>query len=420
MNIFLLISAIVLLVGYILYLTRRKDFVLLKSPPITQKLPRSKYEQSLKEYNKLKSQPTPRLRREQMERTSELFYLDQKLKQIQRETEEEQHNYYLATKERDIAWQDYHDFFQQMSFFEKIFSPSKITELNTLRKLYQDSVKKVNLELSKFSARNRIKHYENRSINERFEEIEQKSKQYQYDNPITGESTPIQSDLSMEDVPDEIIDLNEADKSEIDFKPTIKAPSQPQTVENMTHEVSTRKNHFGQADFNDRYPDFNGATFIDETLSIEEQNFTVVRDANFDNSFLVSVHFLGRHQYQNCSFKNTDFSYSQWNPLESPHRILNCYFEGSKFNNAQLQFMAFYNCQFIQTDFQGAIFNMVKFVNCIFNECKIEGIDFSKTVMSSEMLEQIDFSHCLHPPKNSFQTNENPTQDESEDDFSEP
>ncbi len=45
-------------------------------------------------------------------------------------------------------------------------------------------------------------------------------------------------------------------------------------------------------------------------------------------------------------------------------------------------------------------FLTAKFVNCDFDGCNLEDVDFSATVMSSNMLERIDFSTCIKPPKN--------------------
>ena len=158
--------------------------------------------------------------------------------------------------------------------------------------------------------------------------------------------------------------------------------------------------HIGQDDFLDRYPDFSNCSYIDESLSLEELELKVVRDATFVNAFFVSVQFQGVHQYQDCNFTDTDFSQSVWQPASSPHRMLNCQFFNSHFDGASFEYFAFYNCQFHDSSFVNAQFKLVKFVNCQFEDCFLDGVDFSKTVMSLDMLENIDFTPCEKPPKN--------------------
>jgi uncharacterized protein YjbI with pentapeptide repeats len=174
-------------------------------------------------------------------------------------------------------------------------------------------------------------------------------------------------------------------------------------------------NQFGQTEFPERYPDFNGLTYIDETLSLIELNLSIIQDANFDRSFFISVLFKDRHQFKNCSFREADLSYSLWQRSSAPHRILSCDFTGAKLKSAHFEFMAFYNCIFTHADFEGARFYMVKFVNCNFVNCTIANVDFSQTVMSADMLESIDFGSCINPPKNASFKNE-PYQQSDESD----
>lgn len=77
-----------------------------------------------------------------MERNSEQFYLERRLNQIQQEIDREQKNYYISCKERELSWQDYSDYFNNLTLLEKFFSPVKLRELGLLRKLYLDMEKK--------------------------------------------------------------------------------------------------------------------------------------------------------------------------------------------------------------------------------------------------------------------------------------
>lgn len=403
MNIILLSVAIILLLCLLLYLTRRKDYQLLKSPPITFPLPRTKYDQALKELNAFKKLPLPKSRSKQLEHNSEQYYLERRLNQILQDTELEQKSYYLACKEREIAWKDYFDFFKLLNVIERHVAPNKIKELLQLRTLFLDAEKTVDFELSKFNARARIRHHEARIKQQRDEEIDRKTRSEITTAEMSENITSIPETDTLKNAFEEIkLSDDSTETHEIDSVPIqqVVLPSATETQVQKQHSSSATSHQFGQADFKEKFPDFHGLTYIDETLSLIDLNLSLVHDANFDRSFFISVLFKDRHQYKDCSFKEADLSYSSWQRASSPHRILTCNFSRAKLKFVQFEFMAFYNCYFNQTDFEGARFRMVKFVNCSFENCNIVNVDFSQTVMSADMLESIDFSSCLNPPKN--------------------
>ncbi len=415
MNVILLSISIVLLVFYMLYLARRKDIDQLKTLPHTQTLPRSKYELALRELSEFKTLPKPKSKQGLVEHNSEQFYLERRLYQIQQETEKEQKSYYLACKERDISWKDYKEYFDSLSILEKFIIPGKISELIVLRNLYLESEKKVDLEINKFSARTRVRLHEELVKKQREEEIERKtlSMSTQDSNTEPESDNP---DTQATEASNEHAHLN---SSTIESAST-KEFQTPQSAENSQMPSASGKalkgvKHFAQEDFNSKFPDFNGLTFIDEQFSIAELEIPLVQDANFDQTYFVSVTFNGRHQYKNCSFKGTDFSYSKWQKPEIPHRFLSCDFTGAKFNFSRLDFIAFYNCIFDLADFQDANLQLIKFVNCRFKNSNITNVDFSKTVMSADMLKAIDFSLSISPPKNAGQeSRENDTPNTAE------
>ncbi|MCG8335580.1 MAG: pentapeptide repeat-containing protein [Proteobacteria bacterium] len=406
MNIILLSISIVLLVVYMLFLARKKDFDLLKSLPQTQTLPKSKYELALRELNEFKKLPKPKSKKALVEHNSEQFYLERRLYQIQQETEAEQKSYYLACKEREISWEDYQNYFNNLSLIEKFIVPGKIKELIVLRKLYLESEQKVEKEISKFSARIRVRHHEEHVKRQREAEIEQNTlKRRSQDDQADSKSSESENDLE-HDNPN-----TQDDPADVEGKLPPSNPNQEKQNNSTADHASTsamagantsKNNHFGQSDFDDKYPDYTGLTFIDEQFSLEELEQSVVQDANFDQSYFVSVTFKNRHQYKNCSFQGTDFSHSKWDQPEAPHRILSCNFSGAKFNYSQLRYIAFYNCNFEFADLQDAQLSMVKFVNCQFENCNVTNVDFSKTVMSADMLESIDFSTSVCSPKNAI------------------
>ncbi len=403
MNVFLLSIAIILLVCYMLYLTRRRDFNLLKKPPATIKLPRSKYEKALKELEDYRRQPPPKSRNKHIERNSQIYYLERRLEQILVETENEQKSFYLSNKEMEIAWKDYHEYFSELNLFQKLASPSNIKELVLLRNLYLEAEKKVELEIGKFNAQTRIRHHEEKARHEREVEIEEKT-----------------ASEAANDIHEAFEEINTYDTEDEDIEPveneSKESPESRQTPLDLIAPVSVEtppsQDHFGQNNIEKRYPDFNGLTYIDESFSMEELELPVLQDANFDGSFFVSVLFTGRHQYKDCSFQKVEFSHSVWQRSDTPHRILNCDFTESRFNFATFDYAAFYNCRFIRTDFQETRFRTVKFVKCEFRDCNLIDVDFSHTVMSSDMLEAIDFSDCAAPPKNYLQKNEASNEDQ--------
>ncbi|MCP4754324.1 MAG: pentapeptide repeat-containing protein [Proteobacteria bacterium] len=433
MNIVLLILFIILLVAYMIFLSQHKDRELLRVPPVTEKLPRYKYDQALVELNEFSAQPKPRTRQGQLAKSSERHYLELKLKQILNQTEEEQRNYYIACKECEIAWQDYYDIYNNMNVFDRTLSFEKIRELRLIRKLYLETKQKVGLEKEKLVARGRVKRHEEKNINEREEEIERKTRAARVEDTDTTipqegdtENTKKKDEYQLPNDPDSsrssdpaairdaLEEISLSDDSMNGVTPVDDVPGEvvKDSLEENPHVVSTGNDHlsdghFGQEDFAKRYPEFSRLTYVDESFSIEELDFKIIRDAKFDGSFFVSTVFNGVHQYQNCSFTHTDFSNSIWQRSNSPHRILNCDFSNSKFAGATLEFVAFYNCRFVETNFLEATLKKVKFVNCGFESCRIQNVDFSETVMSMDMLEKIDFSDCLRLPKNYTVTSPN-------------
>lgn len=436
LNVFFLVLAIVMLLGYLIFLSKRKDLQIIKNPPSSEKLPNIKYNKALQELNKFKAQPVARSRKAQITRNAEQYYLERRLDQILRETEKEQQNYNIACKEREIAWRDHYDFFQGLNFFTRTFSLLHAKELRILRNLFLEAERKAALEEEKLTARIRIKSHEEQVIGERNEEIERKTLQATLDKKTISETQPASppetgdileneskfaedveyhlpnapvnnitlDSKAMQDAFAEIQLHDDAmDEEVLPMEVPKRIRREKEGGKLTVNEESTTpilRKHFGQDDFNDKYPEFSGLTYIDECLSFDELNIPVVRNANFDKSFFVSVLFKGVHQYQDCSFINTDFSQSLWQCSDSPHRILNCNFTASNFVGASLEFMAFYNCEFFGTNFFNVQLKMVKFVNCRFENCLIRNVDFSETVMSLDMLESIDFSECLQPPKN--------------------
>jgi len=437
MTVFLLVSGIILLFAYLIFLTQRRDQTLLKTPPHPEKLPNVKYNQLLREFNLLKDQPMPPSKRARSARIAEQYVLKEKLDDIARQTENEQRVYNIACKELEIAWQEYYDLYQSLSAFERLFSFSNINELRNLRNLYLDVQKRVAKEKEKITARERVKIREDQVIQEREDEIERKSARARLSSqtiesaqesdlaegsadftPNGGPGVDNQGDFQLPNKPE--INMSQQDGLEGPFEEiklsndsgdTISstnespkpAPNRKVSGLNLSESESPEidpAGHFGQDEFIDKYPDFNNCSYIDESLSLEELELTVVRDAVFENAYFVSVLFEGIHQYQDCHFTNTDFSQSVWQPAESPHRMLNCQFYNSHFDGATFEYFAFYNCQFTETSFMNSQFKLVKFVNCQFDNCIIDGVDFSNTVMSLDMLEKIDFTPCLHPPKN--------------------
>ncbi len=174
-NIFFLISAIVLLIIYMLYLAQRKDSNLIKNPPILKKLPMSKYEQAFRELEEFKAKPAPKSRNDQVKRNSEQYYLERELNEILKKTEEEQSSYILTCKECEIAWKDYHDFFDSVPLVQRIFSISKNRELSILRDLYLQTKNKIDIELEKFNARTRVRLHEEKTAHEREQNIEERT-----------------------------------------------------------------------------------------------------------------------------------------------------------------------------------------------------------------------------------------------------
>ena len=397
----------------------------MKTPPIIEKLPNIKYNQVLREFNLLKDQPMPPSKRARSARIAEQYYLKEKLDNLARQNEEEQRAYNIACKELEIAWQEYYDLYHSLTSVERLLSIANVNELGNLRNLFLEARNRVALEKEKITARSRVKNREDQLSLEREEEIERKSVQARTTSQLDP-SPPI---------PDQ--QVSSPTGTQLPRRPAVNAPVKQQTIENAFEEIYLRNDtvediagaeisphqpkakqrsglsasasatadsddvtHIGQDDFLARYPEYINCSYIDESLSLEELALKVIRDATFVNAFFVSVQFKGVHQFQNCNFTDADFSQSIWQPADSPHRMLSCQFFSSHFDGARFEYFAFYNCQFNDTSFVNAEFKLVKFVNCQFEGCFLDGVDFSNTVMSLDMLEKIDFSTCENPPKN--------------------
>lgn len=384
-----------------------------------EELPKPKYDQALAELEAFKSQPIPRTKKDLSSKNSTQYYLEHRLNQIRNKVEAEQKTYDLACKECEIAWNDFRDLFYGYNLFERLFSPSKTSDIRLLRKLFLEASQKVHLEKEKFGARSRVRAHEENNINEREAEIERKTSEKKLSKiKLPSPEVPLRStkpdsadekEISL----DSVIVQDEEDipllDPKMDFN-SLTTHSLETPNENISH-----KNHFGQADFLALHPNFEGMTYIDESLSLVDLDMPVITDAIFNNSFFVSVFFTNRHQYLNCSFIGTDFSHSVWHQSKAPHRIVNCDLSQSIFSGAVLNYLAFYNCRFFQTIFLGIQLNKVKFVNCTFDQCSLKGVDFSRSVMSKDMLETIDFSECLNVPNNhsTSQDNKNNENDEA-------
>jgi uncharacterized protein YjbI with pentapeptide repeats len=439
MTVFFLVLSIIVLVGYLVFLTQRRDQSLLKTPPIIEDLPNVKYNQTLRELNLLQDQPMPQSKRARSARIAEQYYLKEKLDTLARQTEGEQRAYNIACKEMEIAWQDYYDLYNSLTSMQRLLSIANVNDLGNLRKLFLDARNRVAIEKEKITARGRVKNREDQLIQEREDEIERKSKRAEMASRLGNGAL----ELPTEDVsavsatePDQAVSATKV-KAQLPNRSVSRPPVKQQSIENAfeeiyssddssdqiegeeissapvklrraagpalsagTHEELDAVRNIGQDDFPNLYPDYSNCSYIDESLSLEDLGLKVVRDATFVNAFFVSVQFQGVHQYQNCNFMDADFSQSIWQPAVAPHRMLNCQFFSSHFEGASFEYFAFYNCQFNGTSFVNARFKLVKFVNCKFENCLLDGVDFSKTVMSTDMLENIDFTSCERPPKN--------------------
>ncbi|PCI30601.1 MAG: hypothetical protein COB67_01230 [SAR324 cluster bacterium] len=386
-SLLLLIILIFFFLILAVYLSQQRDRQLLQQQPAAEVLPQSHYEIVLKELNLFKSKYQKFHRDEQKSRQGELYYLERKANGVLMETEKEQQKYLYTVHDWQVAWKDFRDIFTEASFFARTFSPSKGRELKIFREIYLKSRRRSLRERDRILARERIWLQESNNqskVNQ--EEIEQ-------------HQLPAQGGTSIKTITLEAFHHTQLSTDSLENITTTSLPVTP-TPSLQRIDLPSLQNQIRQDSFIRYYPDLSNSTYIGESFSLEELHLEVIRECTFDHSFFVAVHFNGVHQYQSCSFINTDLSQSIFQKATGPHRFLHCDFTGTLFNGTLFEFTAFYNCTFRGTVLQEVQFRKVKFVNCVFESCRVQGVDFSETVMSTNMLENIDFSACSHPPKN--------------------
>jgi uncharacterized protein YjbI with pentapeptide repeats len=377
-----------------------KDKKILRRPPYTEPLPQHDIEIASKEWqswkNKYQNMPPhekSRLQNEYVKRERNFFE--------ERDTFlEAQKPYQVACEELEICWRNFRDVFNNLGFFQRWFAGETSRDLARLRQVYLDVEQKVKWERDKWYSRKRIK-----KIEETASLTETAEQQVTEEHLSLPEETTEQENrpLPTDEVP-ETVDLpdKQTNPEEEFHHSLVETPSSDLSAEDLEpiEEEVELNVHFTQEDLKEFYPDYRNKTYIDEVFMPDPFYAGTMKNADFVKAKFVGVQFKGIHQYQKCRFQGADFSAAVFHPGKKPHRFLYCNFTKSKWSGAQLMVAAFYLCKFKGVRFRTLELTKVKFVQCDLTEADLKGADFSKCVMSRDMLEVIDFTECEHPPAN--------------------
>lgn len=143
-----------------------------------------------------------------------------------------------------------------------------------------------------------------------------------------------------------------------------------------------------------------GTPYLDSTLSLEGAPEGILKNMNLAGCSFAGVIFTGMHHHKNCDFSQGDLQSVQLLEGENPHQFVDCQFQNTNLEGAYLAYTLFSRCDFSGATFGGATLRRVKFIGCTMDGIHWDGVDLSKTVMSDDMLESVDFTGVGKHPRN--------------------
>ena len=384
-----------------IYFSQKKIRADLRTKPQIEILPRTHYQFKLKELNIFKKKISKLPLDLYRVRKCEIYYLEQALQKNLLETKKEERKYQLAVLKSQKAWIDYKEVYLEIGFWRRTLSIKKNKELQLFRKLYLETKALVANEREKIMAKNRIwlqeeKNQHNSShvseANREKEKISDNGEKAVDNGEKTVDNGPVREET------DSVVEpAKQNPKSEV-------TPTNGDATDVLSEQDKTAADgagcRFTLAQYHDLYPNFQKLVFAEDTCSMQDQSISVIKGALFNHTVFRGVNFVGLHQFQDCNFTGTDFSNSLFSKSERPHRFLNCDFTDTLFTGCSFEFTAFYNCSFRNIIFENLAFKVVKFIDCSFEDCDLSNLDLSQSVMSSAMLQEIDFSNVTDKPKN--------------------
>ena len=154
-----------------------------------------------------------------------------------------------------------------------------------------------------------------------------------------------------------------------------------------------------QADFADPTIPKAGRPYGDSEFVLSFAPEGIARFLDLRGSSFKGVKFGGLHRYQDCDFRGAELADLWLERQEKPHQFLRCTFDGADFRRCDLTYVLFSKCDLSRTRWEGARLDTVKFVKCRTDGLAWGQADLSRTIMSPDMLEGVDFSDAAAPPR---------------------
>lgn len=302
----------------------------------------------------------------------ELEYLERRLSRIQKRSQAEHQAYYEARDQLILAWEDFFDQFEDLGYFSRSWGPSA-RDLGLFRSRYFEAKRAFDIEWNRLMGRERVWLKEGEHAQKAAAEAES--------------GTSPSEEPTLNDAPDP---PNEpSDEAPLDpFEAEPEEPSEPRPEQMGLKEIFVWS------------PRLTGITYVDRSFNMTKAGWRRLEGADLAGSRWVEVKFKGVQEFIKCNFAAADLTQALFKRAEKPHRLISCRFNGASLRGARFEFTAFYHCDFSGAHLEGAVFDAVKFVACRFEGTSLAGLDFSKTVMSHDLLESLDFSQAAEPPKN--------------------
>ncbi|MDT8447760.1 MAG: pentapeptide repeat-containing protein [bacterium] len=326
----------------------------------------------------------------------ELEYLERRHRRIKNRSEREHQEYYQASEQLVMAWEDYFDQFEDLGYFSRAFGGGA-KDLDLFRLRYKDALRRFLYEQNRLMGRERVWLKEGDHARKQSDPLLEENRQESWgtESPETASQPPPDLD------PDASPEAQDGEPEEAEtWEQESPEANPPDATEIPIESAEPRPDQMGQQEVFAWAPALSGITYVDPSFSMVQAGWKRLEGAKLQDSLWTGVVFEGVQEFIRCDFSHADLTQVQFKRAQKPHRLIACSFAGAKLNGANFAYTAFYNCDFSGATFKQVHLEAVKFVGCNFEAVEFTGLDLSKTVMSWDLLESLDFSGALAAPKN--------------------
>jgi hypothetical protein len=143
-----------------------------------------------------------------------------------------------------------------------------------------------------------------------------------------------------------------------------------------------------------------GRRYGDAAFSLEGVRGGVASGLDLSGISFTHVTFAGLHRYRECRFTHANLRGISLTRQERPHQFFRCGFGGTDWRDARLEYTVFNQCDLSNTRWEGATLELVRFHHCELDGVDWGGISLQRSIMSDDMLADVDFSTAAAPPRN--------------------